>query len=101
MFLSVLVPLNVNDSQSHAMLANMQNLMTMNNDMMRSAVDAVQYRDMGPVVNLHYDNLLYVEGNVDKDFSQTLLSATERISRRLQADMGENMRKLGWQRIYK
>ena len=100
-FLSVLVPLNVNDSQSHAMLANMQNLMTMNNDMMRSAVDAVQYRDMGPVVNLHYDNLLYVEGNVDKDFSQTLLSATERISRRLQADMGENMRKLGWQRIYK
>lgn len=29
-------------------------------------------KDVEPVVNIHYDNMIRVEGNIDKDFSKIL-----------------------------
>lgn len=96
-----LIPFNVCDNQSHVMYDNMQNLMHENNEIVRNAINAMQNRDAAPVVNLHYDNLLYVEGSVDKDFAKTLKSASKEISKNVQSELDASMRKFGWQRTYR
>ncbi len=96
--LKSLMPFNVSDSQSYVMLDSMQNLMHENNAMVRNAVDAMQNKNMPPVVNLHYDNLLYVEGNIDRDFSSILPNYLEKGCEYTLNRLRQNLYTLGWRK---
>lgn len=96
--LKSLMPFNVSDSQSYVMLDSMQNLMHENNAMVRNAVDAMQNKNMPPVVNLHYDNLLNVEGNIDKDFAKVFPDYLEKSCEYTLNRLRKDLYTLGWRK---